>query len=83
MGRPLAALVGAAAAVYASPGLAAVGSLRYPGVVRHVAGCVDAVALTFDDGPHPEGTPAVLEELERLRMTATFYVVASQARRKP
>ena len=45
--------------------------------------CADAVALTFDDGPHPEGTPAVLAELERLGMRATFYVVATQARRYP
>jgi peptidoglycan-N-acetylglucosamine deacetylase len=41
------------------------------------------VALTFDDGPHHEGTPAVLAELERLDMRATFYVVATQARRHP
>jgi peptidoglycan/xylan/chitin deacetylase (PgdA/CDA1 family) len=69
--------------VYASPGLAAVGRLRYPGVVRRLPGRTDAVALTFDDGPHAEGTPAVLGELDRLGLTATFYVVASRARRCP
>ena len=63
MGRPLARLAVAGAAVYASPGLAAVGRLRYPGVVRRLPGRADAVALTFDDGPHPEGTPAVLREI--------------------
>ena len=83
MGRSLARLAVAGAAVYASPGLAAVGRLRYPGVVRRLPGRADAVALTFDDGPHPEGTPAVLSELDRLGMTATFYVVASRARRCP
>jgi peptidoglycan/xylan/chitin deacetylase (PgdA/CDA1 family) len=72
-----------AAVAYASPGLAAVGRLRYPGVVRRVPACADAVALTFDDGPHPEGTPAVLAELERRGMRATFYVVATHARRHP
>jgi peptidoglycan/xylan/chitin deacetylase (PgdA/CDA1 family) len=72
-----------ALAAYASPGLAAVGRLRYPGIVRRLEGCPDAVALTFDDGPHPEGTPAVLETLDRLGLTATFYVVAAQARRHP
>ena len=82
MGRAaLARLAAVGLAAYASPSLAAVGALRYPGVVRRVAG--DAVALTFDDGPHPEGTAAVLAELERLGMTATFYVVSSQARRAP
>jgi peptidoglycan-N-acetylglucosamine deacetylase len=84
VGRPLAAIAAAAAAAaYASPGLAAVGRLRYPGVVRRAPACADAVALTFDDGPHPEGTPAVLAALERLGMRATFYVVAGQARRHP
>jgi peptidoglycan-N-acetylglucosamine deacetylase len=51
--------------------------------VRRVPDCAGAVALTFDDGPHPEGTPAVLAELERLGMRATFYVVTTQARRHP
>jgi peptidoglycan/xylan/chitin deacetylase (PgdA/CDA1 family) len=41
----------------------------------------DAVALTFDDGPHPAGTPAVLEELDRHGLRATFYVVARHVRR--
>ena len=41
---------------------------------------VDAVALTFDDGPHPEGTPAVLDELERRGARATFFFVGEQVR---
>jgi peptidoglycan-N-acetylglucosamine deacetylase len=36
------------------------------------------VALTFDDGPHPGGTPAVLEALARHRATATFFLVGEQ-----
>jgi peptidoglycan-N-acetylglucosamine deacetylase len=43
----------------------------------------DAVALTFDDGPHAEGTPAVLEELERQGATATFFLVGEQVRLRP
>jgi peptidoglycan-N-acetylglucosamine deacetylase len=39
------------------------------------------VALTFDDGPHPEGTPAVLEALGRTK--ATFFMVGEQAERFP
>lgn len=72
-----------ALAAYASPGLGAVGRLRYPGVIRRLDGSGDVVALTFDDGPHAEGTPAVVRELDRLGLTATFFVVASQARRRP
>jgi peptidoglycan-N-acetylglucosamine deacetylase len=83
VGRPLGRIAAAAAIAYASPGLAAVGRLRYPGVVRRVPAVTSTVALTFDDGPHPEGTPAVLAALERLEMSATFYVVSAQARRYP
>jgi peptidoglycan/xylan/chitin deacetylase (PgdA/CDA1 family) len=43
----------------------------------------DVVALTFDDGPHAEGTPAVLAELERGQATATFFLVGEQVRRRP
>ena len=41
------------------------------------------VALTFDDGPHPEGTPAVLEVLARADARATFFVVGEQVQRRP
>jgi peptidoglycan/xylan/chitin deacetylase (PgdA/CDA1 family) len=41
------------------------------------------VALTFDDGPHPEGTPAVLEALARAGATATFFLVGEQVERNP
>jgi peptidoglycan-N-acetylglucosamine deacetylase len=36
------------------------------------------VSLTFDDGPDPEVTPAVLAALDRAGATATFFVVAEQ-----
>jgi peptidoglycan-N-acetylglucosamine deacetylase len=41
------------------------------------------VALTFDDGPHPEGTPAVLEALAGAGARATFFVVGEQVTRRP
>jgi peptidoglycan-N-acetylglucosamine deacetylase len=43
----------------------------------------DGVALTFDDGPHPAGTPAVLEVLEEAGMHATFFLVGEQVERRP
>jgi peptidoglycan-N-acetylglucosamine deacetylase len=52
------------------------------GVARHVARR-DAVVLTFDDGPHPAGTPAVLEQLARRDARATFFLVGEQVRRAP
>jgi len=43
----------------------------------------DVVALTFDDGPHPEGTPATLEVLARRGATATFFLVGEQVDAHP
>lgn len=43
----------------------------------------DGVALTFDDGPHPEGTPAILEILAAHGAKATFFVVGEQVQRRP
>jgi peptidoglycan/xylan/chitin deacetylase (PgdA/CDA1 family) len=37
--------------------------------------------LTFDDGPHPEATPRVLELLREHDVTATFFLVGEQVRR--
>jgi peptidoglycan-N-acetylglucosamine deacetylase len=42
-----------------------------------------AVTLTFDDGPHPQGTPAVLEILAAAAMPATFFLVGEQVQRNP
>jgi peptidoglycan-N-acetylglucosamine deacetylase len=44
---------------------------------------VSGVALTFDDGPHPEGTPAVLEALAEAGARATFFLVGEQVQRRP
>ena len=41
------------------------------------------VALTFDDGPHSEGTPCVLERLRELNATATFFLVGEQVEQLP
>src|SRR3954469_25405599 len=42
-----------------------------------------AVAVTFDDGPHPRGTPATLEVLRGANAVATFFLVGEQVRRRP
>src|SRR5215208_2562155 len=55
----------AAAAAWWAPALAPVvpGVAEALGLPRRIDDPV-GVALTFDDGPHPEGTPAVLAALE-------------------
>ncbi len=57
----------------------AAAALSLPRTLPGAAG----VALTFDDGPHPEGTPAILELLARAGARATFFVVGEQVRRRP
>jgi peptidoglycan/xylan/chitin deacetylase (PgdA/CDA1 family) len=42
-----------------------------------------SVCLTFDDGPHPEHTPRVLDVLKAERLRATFFVVGREAERHP
>ncbi len=41
------------------------------------------MALTFDDGPHPEFTPRLLALLSKLDIKATFFVIGQQAKRYP
>jgi peptidoglycan-N-acetylglucosamine deacetylase len=41
------------------------------------------VAITFDDGPHPQGTPAVLETLREAGAQATFFLAGEQVARRP
>lgn len=55
-------------------------SLSLPRTLSAAAG---GVAITFDDGPHPEGTPAVLELLAGARARATFFMVGEQVARRP
>lgn len=41
------------------------------------------VALTFDDGPHPEYTPRLLNTLRALNIKATFYMVGRNVQAYP
>jgi peptidoglycan-N-acetylglucosamine deacetylase len=81
------ALAGAFAAggvIHAAPALAPVVPPlgRALGAVLREEG-LDGVALTFDDGPHPQGTPAVLELLREAGAEATFFLVGEQVERRP
>jgi peptidoglycan/xylan/chitin deacetylase (PgdA/CDA1 family) len=70
-----------AAAGWSLPALAPVARpvARALGVPRTLD--APAATLTFDDGPHPEGTPAVLEALGDTR--AIFFLVGEQVERNP
>lgn len=79
----LAAGIGAGAA-WSLPALAPVAPpvARALGVPLRRPGAA-GVALTFDDGPHPQGTPAVLEILAAASARATFFLVGEQVRAHP
>jgi peptidoglycan/xylan/chitin deacetylase (PgdA/CDA1 family) len=55
----------------------------YLGVLRSVATDRPVLALTFDDGPHPEYTPALLEILAKYRARATLFMVGELAVKYP
>jgi peptidoglycan/xylan/chitin deacetylase (PgdA/CDA1 family) len=50
---------------------------------QHIAFCMRAsqptLYLTFDDGPHPEHTPALLSLLAKLNVHASFFVIGKSA----
>jgi peptidoglycan-N-acetylglucosamine deacetylase len=41
------------------------------------------VAITFDDGPHPDGTPRMLEILAEHEALATFFLAGEQVVKRP
>lgn len=41
------------------------------------------IAITFDDGPHPENTPRLLDMLKERKVKATFYVVGNMVKYNP
>jgi peptidoglycan/xylan/chitin deacetylase (PgdA/CDA1 family) len=85
IGRLLgAATVGTAGVVHTGPALAPVlpGLAEALGIELRQPGS-DGVAITFDDGPHPQGTPLVLEILREAGATATFFLAGEQVARRP
>ena len=52
-------------------------------VLKRVETTRKAVALTFDDGPHPVYTPELLELLDRYQARATFFFVGESAEKYP
>jgi peptidoglycan/xylan/chitin deacetylase (PgdA/CDA1 family) len=52
---------------------------RLPGLERVGEGA----SITFDDGPDPDATPAVLDALDDAGATATFFMVGEQVEAHP
>jgi peptidoglycan/xylan/chitin deacetylase (PgdA/CDA1 family) len=56
---------------------------RLMGTITHVATQDALVALTFDDGPHPESTLPLLDILEKHQSHATFFMIGEAVQRYP
>lgn len=54
-----------------------------PNLARLPPSMGPAVAVTFDDGPHPEVTPRVLDLLDAHEAFATFFLIGDRAARHP
>jgi peptidoglycan/xylan/chitin deacetylase (PgdA/CDA1 family) len=82
---PLAGVLAASAAIgYALPALAFhLHGLRGPLGIESRARGGEGYALTFDDGPHAQGTPQTLEILAGAGVRATFFLVGEQVQRNP
>ena len=80
-------LLGAAVAAWVGrrqpPWLARVLARRSRRVLFAVPTTRRAVALTFDDGPHPDLTPALLDVLARHGARGTFFLLGSAAEEHP
>jgi peptidoglycan/xylan/chitin deacetylase (PgdA/CDA1 family) len=80
MRRALAAGAAAALAAHAVPLVTTRASLRRRYLPKLAGlGSPDHVALTFDDGPDPASTPFFLDELDRLKIRATFFMLGVNA----
>lgn len=71
------------AAVLVVRGSASVRASWYLRMRCRARGVGRRVALTFDDGPDPQRTPAVLDLLARQGVRATFFVVGARAEAHP
>lgn len=50
----------------------------FPRLTWSKEGCSDEIFLTFDDGPHPEITPRILDALAEHKARATFFCMGRQ-----
>ena len=55
----------------------------FPGVTWRIPAEPKCVYLTFDDGPIPEATPAILDILKQYDVRATFFVVGDNIHKYP
>lgn len=78
LGLPAACLLGLLTDGVARPN----SSVFYP-TISHGSRSLDRVALSFDDGPDPEVTPALLDVLSQHGAHATFFAIGRRLEEEP
>jgi peptidoglycan/xylan/chitin deacetylase (PgdA/CDA1 family) len=59
-------------------------SFQFLGELHHSVSTQERVmALTFDDGPNPFNTPAILELLHQYQAKATFFMIGTELEKHP
>jgi peptidoglycan/xylan/chitin deacetylase (PgdA/CDA1 family) len=72
-------LIAGCAAVWIPDPLVGIAEMYRPEVVYRAPRATGVIALTIDDGPHPETTPAILDVLDRHGVWATFFLLGENA----
>ncbi|MBV7531715.1 polysaccharide deacetylase family protein [Chitinophaga sp. sic0106] len=55
----------------------------YSSCIWNMPAGTNAIYLTFDDGPHPEATPFVLDQLKKYEAKATFFCIGKNVIEQP
>jgi peptidoglycan/xylan/chitin deacetylase (PgdA/CDA1 family) len=55
----------------------------YPKCTWNIPSKEKVIYISFDDGPHPEATPFVLEELAKYNAKATFFCIGNNVLKYP
>ncbi|MFN8284894.1 MAG: polysaccharide deacetylase family protein [Chitinophagales bacterium] len=55
----------------------------FPDIIWDLPSAENKIYLTFDDGPHPEITPWILEQLKKYDAKATFFCLGKNAEKYP
>jgi peptidoglycan-N-acetylglucosamine deacetylase len=59
------------------------GKILFPQAIRNFPDAKGKVFLTFDDGPHPDITPAILDILSKYKAKATFFCLGEYVKLYP
>lgn len=55
----------------------------FPSIIWDLPNAENKIYLTFDDGPHPEITPWILDQLSKYNAKATFFCLGKNAEKYP